>query len=215
MKIAIIDSGINAGHPHVGGVAGGVWITPSGACQDYVDRLGHGTAIAGAIRDRAPGAELLAVKVFDRSLAAGIAAIIRAMEWSIDQQADIINLSLGATNPDHGTRFKEVLARSPHVVVVSACEREGRQLLPGSLPAAIGVVLDRECPRNSYRVEMRGGRRAHGSRSPVDPARRRAERDGGRFVISSPGMRQPDLRAIRLHILFLYRRQNGIIHNPD
>jgi subtilisin family serine protease len=158
MKVAIIDSGINPNHPHVGVVTGGVWIGPHGEGGDYLDRLGHGTAVAGAIREKAPYAELLAVKVFDRTLSAGIGAIIRAIEWSIAQQADVINLSLGTANPDRRTRFEEVLARSPDVVLVSAFEHQGRPLLPGSLRSVIGVVLDKECPRDAYRVEMRNGR---------------------------------------------------------
>jgi subtilase family protein len=158
MKIAIIDSGVNPDHPHVGGVAGGVWIGPRGDCGDYLDRLGHGTAVAGAIREKAPDAELYAVKVFDRELSANVEVIIRAIEWSIAQQADVINLSLGTANPDRRARFEPVLARSPNIVLVSAFEHQGRPLLPGSLRPVIGVALDPECPRDAYRVEIRNGR---------------------------------------------------------
>jgi hypothetical protein len=38
MKIAIIDSGIHPGHPHVGEIAGGVEITLAGEGQDTIDR---------------------------------------------------------------------------------------------------------------------------------------------------------------------------------
>jgi subtilisin family serine protease len=61
MKIAIIDSGIHPGHPHVGEIAGGVEITLTGEGNDAIDRLGHGTAVAGAIREKVPDAELYAV----------------------------------------------------------------------------------------------------------------------------------------------------------
>src|SRR5258707_235174 len=100
MKIAIIDSGIHAGHPHVGEVAGGV----SMIGDDWADRLGHGTAVAGAIREKAPDAELYAVKVFDTRLSAAIDTLIRAIEWSIDQGMDAINLSLGTVNEAHRAR---------------------------------------------------------------------------------------------------------------
>ena len=81
MRIAIIDSGIHAGHPHVGQVAGGVEITQTGERQDTIDRLGHGTAVAGAIREKAPDAELYAVKVFDRKLSTSGSVIVRALAW--------------------------------------------------------------------------------------------------------------------------------------
>ena len=156
MKIAIIDSGINPDHPHVGNVAGGVSITSGGESEDYCDRLGHGTAVAGAIHEKAPDAELYAVKVFDRRLTAEFEALIRAIEWSIRKRVDIINLSLGTENPAHRERFERVLAAG--LIVVSAFEHEGRKLLPGSLDSVIGVMLDRDCPRDVYRVEMRGRR---------------------------------------------------------
>lgn len=158
MKIAVIDSGINPDHPHVGGVTGGVWIGPHGESEDYVDRLGHGTAVAGAIREKVPEAELLAVKVFDRALSANIGAIIRAIEWSIAQQAEVINLSLGTQNQARRMQFEQVLGRSPDVALVSAFEHQGHLLLPGSLRPVIGVVLDNECARDAYTAGMRNER---------------------------------------------------------
>ena len=103
MKIAIIDSGIHAGHPHVGAVSGSIHFTADGVGSDPVDRLGHGTAVAGVIREKVPAAHLFAVKVFDRRLSAQIGAILRALEWCRDQRMDLINLSLGTANPDHRT----------------------------------------------------------------------------------------------------------------
>ena len=86
VRVAVVDSGIAAGHPHVGAVAASVRIGaavndsavdgdaglagPAGLrvhAIDVLDRLGHGTAVAAAIREKAPGVELLSVKVFDRA----------------------------------------------------------------------------------------------------------------------------------------------------
>jgi hypothetical protein len=156
MKIAIIDSGINQDHPHVGNVAGGIFITPGGESEDYLDRLGHGTAVAGAVHEKAPHAELYAVKVFDRRLRTEFDVIIRAIEWSIRKRVDIINLSLGTQNSSHRERFEAVLATGS--IVVSAFEHNGQMLLPGALDSVIGVTLDADCPRDVYRVEMRGRR---------------------------------------------------------
>jgi len=55
VRIAVVDSGVHAAHPHVGGVAGGVAIGSDGSeADDYVDWLGHGTAVTAAIREKAP-----------------------------------------------------------------------------------------------------------------------------------------------------------------
>jgi hypothetical protein len=140
MKIAIIDSGIHAGHPHVGAIAGAMDFTGT----DAVDRLGHGTAVAGAIRERVPDARLFAVKVFDRRLSAQIGAILRALEWCRDQRMDVINLSLGTQNPDHRVPLEEAVRDNG--VVVSAAG-----MLPGSLPGVVGVEADETCQRERFR----------------------------------------------------------------
>ena len=144
MKIAIIDSGIHPDHPHVGIVAGGVCFTTDRFTSDTIDRLGHGTAVAGAIREKAPDAELYAVKVFDRRLSANVDIILRALEWSIEQGMDIINLSLGTAKAAHRERFERTLKGG--ALVVSAAH-----LLPGSLPGVIGVAPEEDCPREAYR----------------------------------------------------------------
>jgi hypothetical protein len=144
VKIAIIDSGIHPGHPHVGEIAGAVEITLDGEGPDGVDRLGHGTAVAGAIREKAPDAELYAVKVFDRRLTANIDVILRALEWCRVHEMDIVNLSLGTENPAHRDRFLEAL--NDDLLVVSAGSS-----MPGSLPGIIGVLPDPDCPRDVFR----------------------------------------------------------------
>lgn len=147
MKIAIIDSGIHPGHPHVGEIAGAVEITVAGEGSDAVDRLGHGTAVAGALREKAPEAELYAVKVFDRRLSANIGVILRALEWCRDHRMDIVNLSLGTENPAHRDAFLRVLGDDlDDLLVVSPASA-----LPGSLPGVIGVASDPHCPRDAFR----------------------------------------------------------------
>jgi len=153
VRVAIIDSGVNPAHPHVAGVAGGVAISTAGESEVYLDYLGHGTAVAGAIREKAPEALLYAVKVFDRTLTTDIEIILRAIEWSVAHCMHIINLSLGTLNQAHRERFEHVIVRaSEHgIVIVAAREMSGQESLPGCLPSVIGVGLDWECPRETYR----------------------------------------------------------------
>lgn len=143
MKIAILDSGIHPGHPHVGAIAGAVQITAHGEGGDIVDRLGHGTAVAGAIREKVPDAELYAVKVFDRRLAANINVILRALAWCREHGMDVVNLSLGTENQDHREAFQDAIGTN--LLVVSAAH-----LLPGVLSGVIGVAADPDCPRDVF-----------------------------------------------------------------
>lgn len=131
MKIAIIDSGVHPGHPHVGRIAGGISMVD----DDFLDRLGHGTAVAGAIRERAPQAELYAVKVFGQRLSAKMAVLVRALEWCAAERMDVVNMSLGTARPI------PPIAGLPIVVTV-----------PNVIDGAIAVLPDEACPRDAFYV---------------------------------------------------------------
>jgi hypothetical protein len=146
-RIAIIDSGVNPAHPHVGSLVGGIQM---GRYQDsaaYLDYLGHGTAVAGAIHGTCPQAGLLIVKVFDRTLATRIDILIRALEWSLDQDVNLINLSLGTSNAAHAVLFQPVVDRavSRGVCLISAAGQ-----LPGDLPGVLRVRGE-PLPREEWR----------------------------------------------------------------
>jgi subtilisin family serine protease len=160
VRVAVVDSGVHASHPHVGAVAGGVAIDEEGRERDdYVDRLGHGTAVAAAIREKAPDAELYAVKVFDRSLSTRIATLVAAIDWSARHGMHIVNLSLGTARAEHEGALTEAIRRAAAcgALVVAAAEDEGVRWLPGSLPGVVSVRLDAGCPRHEYRVTGAGG----------------------------------------------------------
>jgi hypothetical protein len=128
----------------VGQVAGTIHFTADGLGTDPLDRLGHGTAVAGAIREKAPHADLFSVKVFDLRLSASIGAILLALAWCREQSMDLINLSLGTENPEH--RAALINAVEENGIVVSASH-----MLPGSLPGVISVAADETCPRDAWR----------------------------------------------------------------
>src|SRR5262245_1172425 len=112
VRVAVIDSGVNPSHPHVSGVVGGVEISSQGETPDYMDRLGHGTAVAAAIAEKAPEAQLYAVKVFNRTLSTTADRILRAIDWAIEHRIDIVNLSLGTCNPSHRQSFADMIAKA-------------------------------------------------------------------------------------------------------
>ena len=102
VRVAVVDSGVHAAHPHVGGVTGGAAFGANAAPQaDYVDRIGHGTAVAAVIREKAPAAELFALKVFDRELSAPIASLVAAIDWASANRMHLVNLSLGTGKSEH------------------------------------------------------------------------------------------------------------------
>ena len=173
VRVAVIDSGVYASHPHVGGVSGGVGISADGSeHDDYVDRLGHGTAVTAVIREKAPAAEIFVIKVFDRELAATGTALVAACRRALRERADLVNLSLGTTNPEHAAALTEVVAEltSSGALIVAAGEQEGVRWLPGSLEGVCSVTLDWSLDRNEVRSTVEAGRisyRASGYPRPI------------------------------------------------
>lgn len=157
VRVVLIDSGVHAAHPHVGGVSVGVGVDSSGDLHDdFVDRLGHGTAVAAVVREKAPAAEILVAKVFDRELAATGPALVAACEWALQQGADIVNLSLGTTNAQHEAALAAVVNRLlvAGAVIIAAGPQDGVAWLPGRLPGVWSVTLDWVLPREQCRVVM-------------------------------------------------------------
>jgi len=152
VRVAVIDSGVHASHPHITRFAGGVALDQAIDPNDYADTIGHGTAVMAAIQEKAPEADYFAVRVFSTSLRTTADRLLHAIEWSMDNRMDVVNLSLGTTNPAHRERFLGVIARAARsgLILVSARDSDGTPALPGSLPGVIGVELDWDCPREKY-----------------------------------------------------------------
>jgi subtilisin family serine protease len=153
--VAAIDSGVHAAHPHVGGVWRGLAIREDGTIDDeYVDRLGHGTAVIAAIREKAPDADILAIKVFWTSLATNTATLVRAIDAAVAQGAAVINLSLGTADMRHRADLQAAVARARDrgAVVVAAHDDNGVRWLPGCLDDVIAVRADWSCARDTYSI---------------------------------------------------------------
>jgi subtilisin family serine protease len=155
VRVAVIDSGVHATHPHVGGVAGGFGIREDWTLvDDYVDRLGHGTAVAAAIREKAPGAEIIAIKVFWRTLSTDVATLAHAIDQAAAAGAAVINLSLGTAEMRHRERLNAAVSRARvhGAVVVAAHDDGGIRWLPGCLEDVVSVRADPALARDTYEI---------------------------------------------------------------
>ncbi|MGY6018035.1 S8 family serine peptidase [Streptomyces spinosirectus] len=104
VKIAVLDTGIDATHPDLKGQV--VAEKNFSTAADATDHYGHGTHVAsiaagtgakshGKYRGVAPDAKLLNGKVLDDSGSGDDSQILAGMEWAAGQGADVVNLSLG------------------------------------------------------------------------------------------------------------------------
>lgn len=142
VRIGVLDSGVCGTHPHVGKIVDGITIHADRVAAGYEDNLGHGTAVAAIIHHLNPDADLVAVKIFDGKLATSLRAVIRAIDWCLDHDIQVINLSLGTLNPEYRSAFEDAVERTQAAgaVIVSALEMSGAPALPGSLAGVIGVM---------------------------------------------------------------------------
>ena len=102
VKVAVVDSGIDADHPRVGRVSGGVIVEPDQNAESgirYVhgpheDLYGHGTACAAIIRGLAPRCELYSVRVLGPSLTGRGSVLAAGIRWAMEHGMNVVNLSL-------------------------------------------------------------------------------------------------------------------------
>ena len=146
-RTAIVDSGIDASHPDVGEISGGVHIQIGEIGEilfldDHADCAGHGTACAGIIRKKAPDAALYSVRIFDASLIANGRVLIAAIQWCIDNEMDVVNLSLGTTDVTFKKALQKVCRKAVDagVILVAAESNDGLESYPAVFPEVIGVT---------------------------------------------------------------------------
>lgn len=158
VRVAVVDSGVSGALVASGGVLVGASFDAAGARGDDTDdRHGHGSAVVATIRALAPGVEILPVKVFDGDLRATVDALVAAIDWAAGAGAHLVNLSLGTTNLAHRLRLGEALvraARAGATVVAADVDEAGTTWLPGSLPLAVGVSVDRSLARDTAVVSI-------------------------------------------------------------
>ncbi|WP_406047422.1 S8 family serine peptidase [Kribbella sp. NBC_00889] len=110
VKVAIVDSGIDADHP---ALSGKVTATADFTGEGTQDDLGHGTHVAslvagngagsdGARQGVAPGVELISSKVLNAANEGSESGVIAGLEWAADQHPDLVNVSLGGWAPRFG-----------------------------------------------------------------------------------------------------------------
>ncbi len=150
VRVAVIDSGIDADHPMLGDCvdqesAIDFSVDGDGAVVSTVgphgDQFGHGTAVAGIIHTLAPEARITSVRVLGPNLSGKAASFHAGLSWAVDEGFDVVNLSLGTTRSEWALAFHEVCDRAyfGNTFVVTAANNVQRASYP-SLFASVASV---------------------------------------------------------------------------
>ncbi|MFC9318366.1 S8 family serine peptidase [Streptomyces nigra] len=153
VKIAVLDTGVDATHPDLKGqVVAAKNFSPA---PDATDKVGHGTHVAsiaagtgaksgGKYKGVAPGAGILNGKVLDDEGYGDDSAILAGMEWAAEQGAQIVNMSLGGTDTPEVDPLEaavDKLSAEKGVLFTIAAGNAGPESVgsPGSADAALTV----------------------------------------------------------------------------
>jgi subtilisin len=118
VRVCILDSGIEAGHPMVGELAGAVAVEVGEGDEISVvddgegDLCGHGTACAGIVRSLAPDCELFSVRVLGAGFTGSGSALLGGLRWAVEQGFGVINMSLSTTKSQFAGLLHEVADRA-------------------------------------------------------------------------------------------------------
>jgi len=146
--VSIIDTGIDLNHPDLEGqIIGGYDFVDNDEMPEDVN--GHGTQVAGIIASNgnlkgiAPNSKILMYKVSEDGESVPSNLIIKAIEKSIEDGADIINISLGINQTN--TKIDQAVNKAVknNIFVVAAAGNFGPELStigsPGINPNVITV----------------------------------------------------------------------------
>jgi subtilisin len=152
VKVAVIDSGIEADHPALdGAVKGGVIIEYDRRTKTQVrlvpepeprDLFGHGTACAGIIHALAPEAEIYSVRVFSRDLTGKGLQFAAGVRWAIDNGMQVANMSLSTSRQEFFGLFHELAdeAYFRNVALVSAVNNVPAPSYPSQYSSVFSVA---------------------------------------------------------------------------
>jgi subtilisin family serine protease len=160
VTVAVVDSGIEVGHPAVGEIDGGVALVadnnePAGiryVTGPHDDVVGHGTACAGVIRSLAPDCRLLSVRVLGEKATGRGPVFAAGVRWAVEAGAKVVNLSLSSSRPEFRAMLYDVTndAYFADVVVVCALNNLPQPSFPSTFASVISVAAHAGSDRERY-----------------------------------------------------------------
>ncbi|QNU67330.1 S8 family serine peptidase [Ruminiclostridium herbifermentans] len=156
-NIAIIDDGINQNLYSIGELKHNIQITPELHIKERVNYdpflPSHGTTCAAIIKKYAPDAVLSSVKILNDDSHKGMRSqLIKALEWCVENNISLINLSLGTIDYKDFIEVEKATkyASNNGVIIVAACNNRNVFTCPASLENVVGV----KCDRSGTLIEM-------------------------------------------------------------
>lgn len=151
VRVAVLDTGIDTAHPDLKDNVRGAFDTIK-ETPDVIDDNGHGTHVAGIIAALdnefgvvgvSPDVDIYAAKAFDSRGQGRTSDIIQAIEWCVEQDVNIINMSFGTRDSTKALELAIDKAAKAGILMIAAAGNEGAKdsvLYPARDPNVIGVA---------------------------------------------------------------------------
>lgn len=152
VRLAILDTGIDRGHPDF---EGRILAAEDFTGRGVRDDVGHGTHVAsvaagsgeasrGRYRGVAPAASLLVARVLDSKGLGRMSDVMAGLLWALTREARVINLSLGTETPGRpgdalAWAVDEVVERGVTVCAAAAAHADGGFNSPATSALALRV----------------------------------------------------------------------------
>jgi len=156
--VAVLDTGISMYHPDRANIIAAISFVPD---EDLEDFEGHGTHTSGTVAAAdndigvvgvAPEADLLIGKVADNEGEGQTSWLISGIEWAVDNDADVISMSLGTTDYSLSLETACDNAYAEGVLLVAAAGNDGSSTLeyPAGFDSVISVAAVDEDKQKAY-----------------------------------------------------------------
>ncbi|HEX2753815.1 MAG TPA: S8 family serine peptidase, partial [Candidatus Limnocylindrales bacterium] len=202
--VAIVDSGVEGGHPAIAGrLRESVRVELDGDDATVVvdqptDAVGHGTACAGIILGLAPRTTVLSVRVLGSDNRGKGLAFATGLQWAIEHGASIVNLSLSSRSESLYATLHDLVDRAyfANVLLVCAANNVAVASYPSLFASVVSVaahdVRDPDVWYYNPRPPVEFG--AYGLDVDV------AWKDGGRITATGNSFAAPHIAAYAARI---------------
>lgn len=156
VKVAVVDTGVDPNHKDLRVSAAFSAFENEGP----EDGNGHGTHVAGTIAGLdngigvvgvAPDVTLIAAKVLDSGGSGTYATVIAGLQWAVEQEADVVNMSLGGDQGEPSLEEAFQAAADAGVVIVAAAgNNSGAVGYPAKYPSTIAIAASDSSDKAAY-----------------------------------------------------------------
>jgi subtilisin family serine protease len=150
VKVGIVDSGIALAQ--VASPTTSISFAGTARPAANGDGVGHGTSVAKLVRVLAPMTHLLNAQAFIGGRHADAACVAEAIDWCLEQQARVINLSFGLSADHAALRAACAAAVARGVIVVASSPARGGSVYPAAYAGVLAVSGDARCAAQEWSV---------------------------------------------------------------